>query len=225
MIRRTTLISALAVTLLSLAACVQGDVPRDQTPSPDTAPTLADRRPAPDTSPTPTPTAPLSLNVAGPSDGLVVSSAAVVVHGQTQPGATVSVGAQSVIAGGDGAFQLEVALQPGDNVLAIVATGAGGTRVTSRLTITFEAPVSEAFFLVIVEPQDQSIVSTRRISVAGQTTASAIVTVNGVGVQVSESGSFSTTVLLDAGPNLIDVVGSSPQGRVLSTVVAVIYRP
>ena len=87
MIRRTTLISALAVTLLSLAACVQGDVPRDQTPSPDTAPTLAARTPAPDTSPTPTHplTVPLSLNLHAPPVRLVLSTAGRRLCGATLP--------------------------------------------------------------------------------------------------------------------------------------------
>ena len=209
---RTTFISVLAVAALSLAACVQGGVARDETPTPDSQPT-------------PTGTVPLSLSIAGPSDGQVVAVAAVVVHGHTQPGATVTAGSQSVVAGDDGAFQLEIALQPGENNLEIVAVGAGGTRIANTLTVVFEAPVSEAFFLVISEPVDQSIVSTGRITVAGQTTASAVVTVNGVGVQVSDTGGFSTAVVLEPGPNLIDLVGSSAQGRVLSTVLAVIYRP
>ena len=217
---RTTFISVLAVTVLSLVACVQGDVPRDETPTPSPTPT-----PDAGSAPTPTGTVPLSLNIGGPSYGQVVTNAAVVVHGNTQPGATVTAGSQSVVAGNDGAFQLVVALDPGENAIELVAIGAGGTRIANTLTVTFEAPASELFFLVITEPVDQSIVSTARITVAGQTTESAVVTVNGVGVQVSDTGGFSTDVVLEPGPNLIDLVGSSAQGRVLSTVLAVIYRP
>ena len=60
---------------------------------------------------------------------------------------------------------------------------------------------------------------------AGRTAAGGIVSVNGVSTPVDGLGIFTTTVALEPGPNIIDVVATSPEGEVQSSVVAVIYRP
>ena len=125
----------------------------------------------------------------------------------------------------DGRFQAEVTLSPGDNLIEVVATNTAGTRISKRLTITFQAPSAEAFFLLITEPEDQSVVSTRTVRLSGRTAPAAVVSVNGIGVDPDEQGAFSTTVTLEQGPNIIDVVSTDPQGMVLSAVIAVIFRP
>ncbi|MCH8992825.1 MAG: hypothetical protein IIA44_13900 [Acidobacteria bacterium] len=63
------------------------------------------------------------------------------------------------------------------------------------------------------------------IRVSGRTGTEAVVTVNGVSVLVDEVGIFVADVTLQPGPNLIDVVATDADGRILSTVIAVIYRP
>ncbi len=229
--------------LLTITACAQ-QVSRDPTPTPTTippAPTATPTPPAmptPEPTPTPTPTAtppaptatptppqPLFLDVQGPDDGTTVRSAAVVVHGRTGPGATVTIGGVSAVADGDGRFQLEVPLEPGENRIEIVASDGAGRSVSAARTVTFEVQASGAFFLLVIDPEDQSIVSASRQPIAGRTAPDAIVSVNGVGVEVDVAGAFSTTVTLEQGPNIIEVVGTSPDGRVLSAVLAVIFRP
>ena len=230
---RLMLAGALGV-LLIVTACAQ-DVPRDPTPTPTTA-QPATATPAPPATPTatppppsptatPTPPQPLFLEVQGPDDGTTVRSSAVVVFGRTAPGATVTVGSVSTLADGDGRFQVEVRLEPGANRIVVVASDASGRSVSVTRTVTFEVQASGAFFLLVTEPEDQSIVAASRQPVSGRTAPDAIVSVNGVGVEVDEAGAFSTTVTLEQGPNLIEVVGTSPDGRVLSAVLAVIFRP
>ena len=231
--------------LLLATACAQ-QVPRDPTPTPTTAqpaaatptptatatPTPAPQAtptatPPPPPSPTATPTAPqpLSLEVQGPDDGAIVRNSAVVVFGRTAPGATVTVGTVSIVADRDGRFQLEVRLELGENRIEVVASDGAGRSLSTTRTVTFEVQAPTAFFLLVTEPADQSIVSASRQPLAGRTAAEAIVSVNGVGVEVDEAGAFTTTVTLEPGPNLIEVVGTSPDGRVLSAVLAVIFRP
>ena len=230
--------------LLVATACAQ-QVPRDPTPTPPTpqpatatptpapTPTATPAPPAtptampPPPSPTPTPTAPqpLFLEVQGPEDGATVRNSAVVVHGRTAPGATVTVGTVSIVADRDGRFQLEVQLELGANRIEVVASDAAGRSLSATRTVTFEAPASTAFFLLVTEPEDQTVVSASRQPITGRTAPDAIVSVNGVGVEVDEAGAFSTTVTLEPGPNLIEVVGTSPDGRVLGAVLAVIFRP
>ncbi len=230
--------------LLLVTACAQ-QVPRDPTPTPTTAqpaaatptptatatPTPAPQAPPTATPPPPSPTAtptapqPLSLEVQGPDDGAIVRNSAVVVFGRTAPGATVTVGSVSIVADRDGRFQLEVRLEPGENRIEVVASDGAGRSLSTTRIVTFEVQAPTAFFLLVTEPADQSIVSASRQPLAGRTAADAIVSVNGVGVEVDVAGAFTTTVTLEPGPNLIEVVGTSPDGRVLSAVLAVIFRP
>ncbi len=148
-----------------------------------------------------------------------------VVHGVTSRGGTVTVNGNAALVDRDGRFQAEVTLSPGINVTIVVAANAAGNQVSKSVTITFEAPSAEAFFLVITQPKDQSIVSSSTVSLSGRTAPGAVVSVNGVGVEVDELGVFSTVVKLEQGPNIIDVVATNPDGRILSSVIAVIFRP
>ena len=204
--------------------------PRAATATATTAPSATRtplRLPTATTVPTasPTPLPPLGLDVRGPADGSSVSSDAVVVHGSTSPGATVTINGAAVSVATDGEFRAEVALSPGDNTIEIVAANAFGDRESVVLTVVSLVPPPQPFILVVTEPRDQSIVSEGTIRLSGRTGTDAIVTVEGVGIAVDAVGVFSTTVTLDQGPNVIDVVATDADGRVLSTVIAVIYRP
>ena len=216
--------------LLAFAACTQ-EIERPSTPTP-TVPTATSTPTLTPTStptftptPTPTPVSRLFLEVQGPSDGTTVPSSAAVVHGVTSQGAGVSIGGQVAFVDKDGRFQLEVTLSPGENVIEVTATDATGTQLSESLIITFQATSPQPFLLLITDPEDQSVVSDSNIPLSGQTAPGAVVSVNGEGVEVGEQGGFSTTVALEQGPNIIDVVATNPDGRVLSAVIAVIFRP
>ena len=122
----------------------------------------------------------------------------------------------------NGDFRIEVALTPGVNVIEVVATGGDGMRVSQSLSITALAP--QPFQLVITEPKDQSIVRENPIRIFGRSSPDAVVSVDGVSVTVDAIGIFSAMVLLDDGPNVIDVVATNNDGRILSSVLAVILR-
>ena len=200
--------------------------PATPTPAPTsvtTPPPVA----TPSATPTPnqTPGSQLLLNVQGPEDGSTVRSDAVVVHGFASPGASVTIDGQAAVVGGDGRFQAEVTLSPGANLIEVVATDTMGSRETRSLTVTSRPPSPQPFFLIITEPEDQGVVRERLISLSGRTGPEAVVSVNRVFISVDEQGIFSTTITLDPGPNIIDVVATDSDGTVLSTVIAVIYRP
>lgn len=230
--------SGLALMLLVLAACVQ-EVEREGaktpastipavSPIPSPFPTPAPTRTAlPTTTPAPSPTPlpQLFLQVRAPVDGSHVRGDAVVVHGVATPGATVVINGQATAVDREGRFSAETSISPGANAIEVVATDSQGSRVSSRLTVTSLALPPQPFLLVITEPQDQSIVSGRNLRLSGRTGPEAIASVNGVSVNVDTLGFFSTIVTLEPGPNIIDVVATNNDGRVLSTVIAVIFRP
>ena len=165
------------------------------------------------------------LDVRAPRDGSTVRTDAVVVHGVTSVGAQVVVDGFAAFVGPDGRFQVEVTLIPGSNTLQVVATDSMGNRESRDLNVTSLALPPLPFLLLVTEPEDQSIVSEAVVRLSGRTGPGAITSVNGVSVSVDELGLFSTTVTLDPGPNIIDVVAIDLDGNVLSTVLALIYRP
>ena len=148
-----------------------------------------------------------------------------VVFGLVTPGASLTVAGQAVSVGRDGSFQVEVSLSPGANTIEATARGVTGQQISRTIRVSSLELPSQPFILVITQPENQSIVSEPTVPVRGRTAPDAVVTVNGVGVGVDQVGVFSTSVVLDGGPNVIEVVATSRLGEQLSAVIAVIYRP
>lgn len=191
------------------------------TDTPTTAPTVTTQ---PEPSPTPEQTISLMLDVRGPEDGATVQTDGVVVHGFASRGAQVNVNGAPADLDENDRFSTQVILTPGDNEISITATN-GSEQTSTTLNITSLVLPPQPFFLLVTQPQDQSIASSSQIPLGGRTAPGAVVSVNGVSVPVDPVGIYSTTLLLDEGPNIIDVLATSVDGEVLSTVIAVIYRP
>lgn len=172
-----------------------------------------------------TSTGELLLDVRGPADGSQLRTDAVVVHGRTSPGARVAINGSNALVDSDGSFRGEIALTPGPVRISVVASDSDGNTQQKDLTVTYVELPPQPFFLVVTEPEDQSIIPRISTSLSGQTSADAIVSINGVSVDVSEDGMFSTDVTLEEGPNIIDVLATNTDGEILSTIVAVIARP
>ncbi len=101
----------------------------------------------------------------------------------------------------------------------------GPTDVSTAAGDTPQALAPQPFFLLIIEPQHDTVVTDPSMRLSGRTGADAVVSVNGVSAEVDGLGAFTTIAQLEPGPNIIDVVATSPEGEVISSVVAVIYRP
>ena len=86
-------------------------------------------------------------------------------------------------------------------------------------------PTPKPLFLTVTTPEDESIVATSEVEVAGTTLPTAIVSVNGTMVDVEDDGGFSTTVTLEEGPNTIEVVASTIKGEEKGEVRMVMYIP
>ncbi len=146
----------------------------------------------------------------------------VAVYGQTDPGGSVEVSGINSEVDRQGGFRAQVPLDPGENTISVeAANDAGGTIRVSRTVISLALP----FLLLITEPENESVVSASTMPLAGRTGPNAIVSINGRSVPVNRFGYFSSTMFLEQGPNLIDVVATNDDGQTLSTVIAVIYRP
>ncbi|MBI2856618.1 MAG: hypothetical protein HYX93_07215 [Chloroflexi bacterium] len=85
--------------------------------------------------------------------------------------------------------------------------------------------ISGGLFLQITNLPRESVVRTPTVAISGITNPDAVVSVNGVLVDVDAEGRFTTTIVLQAAPNLIEVVASDFRGNQVSAVLSIIYIP
>ncbi len=229
----------LAVSLaISSSACVTA-LPRavtepaptaTATPLPTPIPTpVPTATPAPTSTPVPTPTPAVTieglLDVRGPEDDSAVRADSVVVHGYAHMDAAVQINDMSVPLDETGRFSRLVDLSPGFNTITVEAEIMDGETESATISVVSLLLPPQPFFLIITEPLDQTFAVHPTIPLVGRTTAGTVITVNGVAVPVDVSGVFSTTITLEPGPNIIEVLGTSTDGEELDALVAVIYRP
>jgi len=166
----------------------------------------------------------LELDVRGPEDGSTVQTDGVIVHGIASKGSQITVNGVSTSLNEDDRFSTLVDLEPGENQINIIAFN-GSEQTSKTINITSLVLPPQPFFLLVTQPEDQSITLASQIPLGGRTIPGAVVSVNGVSVQVDPVGIYSTMLSLNEGPNIIDVLATDSDGEVLSTIIAVIYRP
>lgn len=117
---RTRPLVALACLTAAVAGCGSGGEPRAQTPS-----------------------RPVELDVTSPDGMATVRTATVDVRGTVTPaGAVVTVLGQPATVSGGGTFSARVPLDPGDNVIDLIATARGRAPTFTAFRVTREVPVA-----------------------------------------------------------------------------------
>ena len=91
-------------------------------------------------------------------------------------------------------------------------------------------PLGEALFLDIITPQpepDEDIiyVTSATVVIAGWTRLDAAVTIGEEFLEVDENGRFETTVQLEEGPNVIEVIASVGTGEEEAAILVVSFEP
>ena len=72
---------------------------------------------------------------------------------------------------------------------------------------------------------NESVVRSVRVLLHGVTSPDAIVSVNGVILEVQPDGTFELTLPLDPGPNIVDIVASDLEGNSINSSLAIISIP
>ena len=244
--RRFTIAAALvSLTVLVAAGCAGGADPTPTPTTPATVPGAATPTPtapeAPTPTPstlvvsTPTPTGPgevqttptpglLALEVMSPQDGAGIEIGAVRVFGRTRADAVVGVNGTPVAPSADGTFQHDVLLDPGVNLIEVVATDISGA-VASQQIAVFAVTPTAALPLSLFYPPDGLEVDQPRIRVMGGSRQDAVVGVNGTPAEINRLGIFAAAVLLEPGANLIEVVAADISGNVSFQTVVVFRSP
>ena len=84
---------------------------------------------------------------------------------------------------------------------------------------------SGILWLQVLSPQDEAVVNTPQVDVTGSGPAGAVISINDEILIVGDDGQFKTTVSLDEGPNLIEIIASDNNGNETSLILAVTYEP
>ena len=182
--------------------------------------------------PTPTTKPEFFLTVTQPADESIISADKVEVIGITTPGAVVSINGELAEVDEGGNFTMMVVLEEGPNIIEIIASDLEGNQESRILVVIYvpspETPpqVSETgFSLTVTQPADESIINTDKVEVIGITTPGAVVSINGELADVNEEGNFTMMVVLEEGPNIIEVIASDLEGNEESHTLVIVYVP
>ena len=172
------------------------------------------------------------LIVTEPADESIINTDKIEVAGTTVPGAVVSVNGNLASVNDEGKFTAMVVLEEGPNLIEVIASDLEGNQESRILAVIYvpsvEAPpqVPETgFFLTVTEPVDESIINADKVEVIGITTPGAVVSINGELAEVDGEGNFTMMVVLEEGPNIIEVIASDLEGNEESCTLAIVYVP
>jgi hypothetical protein len=93
------------------------------------------------------------------------------------------------------------------------------------VAITNTPATSGTLRLQILSPQDEAVLNTPQVEVIGSAPAGAVVSIDDEILVVGVDQQFQTTVSLDEGPNLIEIIASDENGNEMSVLLTVTYEP
>ena len=100
------------------------------------------------------------------------------------------------------------------------------TTITQPTSTVVTAPdTSGALWLRVLSPPDEAVVNTPQVDIVGSAPAGAVLSVNDDILLVGDDQHFKTTISLDEGPNLIEIIASDNNGNETSIILAVTYEP
>lgn len=118
----------------------------------------------------------------------------------------------------------EIVSPPQATAIPPVIIQASPTAV-SQSTQTNEPVVAQPLSVHVTSPLDGDIVNTSQVDVIGSAPAGAIVSVNDDILIVGDGQQFKSTVTLDEGPNLIEIIASDDSGNETYLELIVTYEP
>ena len=163
------------------------------------------------------------VEITDPPGDAVSQTAEYVVRGKTNPEGRITVRVSpgldpitDVRLSSDGTFTATVPLKPGPNHVEVRVLDPAGKVAEARLTIQFNAPVSNdapAPQLIVEQPANGGTYTNAPVTVSGRVDRSvASLTVNGSAATIGSDLRFSLTVNFAAGPQTVRVVAKTATG-------------
>lgn len=157
------------------------------------------------------------LVIDSPSGG-ITNSPVVMVSGQTEIGASISINGTPVSVDPSGAFSRQVTLPDGTHTFVIVAMDAAGNFAAKSAWITVD---TKAPALLVTSPVDGTLTRDPIVDVYGQTEPGASVIVNGLTTPPNSGGIFTAMLALREGLNTIRVTSTDPAGNTANVTLSV----
>jgi hypothetical protein len=163
----------------------------------------------------------LTLEITSPQDKAEVTESSIIVSGViSDPDVTVTVNENEVTISEDGTFSTPVELHYGENTITVNAAPENWQPVTRTVNIT------RVLTLQVVSPQDNTEVTESPITIKGIVSdPSAVITVDGLEVELADNGTFSTQLELEHGENMIVVSAIVGEQTPVTKTIAVRYIP
>ena len=163
----------------------------------------------------------LTLEITSPQNNAEVTESSIIVSGVVSDAAVVvTVNENQIEISEDGTFSAPVELHYGENTITVNATAEDWEPVTRTVTIT------RILTLQVVSPQDNAEVTESSIIIKGIVSdPSAVVTVDGLEIELADNGTFSTSLDLDHGENIIVVSATVNGQEPVTKTLAVRYTP
>jgi hypothetical protein len=87
------------------------------------------------------------------------------------------------------------------------------------------ANTSAGLWLQVLAPLDEAVVNALQVDVIGAAPVGTVISVNDEILIVGADQQFRTTVLLEEGPNLIEILASDENGNEASALLTITYEP
>ena len=116
-----------------------------------------------------------------------------------------------------------VALSSNESLPA--ATSQPVTPTVMVMPTVADVPAASELWLQILSPPDEAVLNTPQVDVTGSAPAGAVISVAEQILIVDSDQQFTTTVPLEEGPNLIEIVASDENGNEMSVLLTVTYEP
>ncbi|MHB9093376.1 MAG: FlgD immunoglobulin-like domain containing protein, partial [Eubacteriales bacterium] len=151
-----------------------------------------------------------SLDLKDFSDNLVTNKSILPVAGSAENGSKVVVNGAKAAVDSEGKFNQVVSLNPGKNIITVVATDTAGNQFTLTRTVLYDnvPPV-----LVLTAPSENIETGSGFTIVTGYTEPGCKVTINDITVPADTEGNFSKAVDLSVDSNGITVTATDTAGN------------
>ena len=166
----------------------------------------------------------LGLTLLSPQDGAGVEIGVVGVLGKARPDAVVAVNGIPVDVGIDGAFRYDVILDDGANLVEVVASSLDGGFESAEVAVFLVSPAAGLPFSLLYPPDGLEVFEPK-VEVIGATRPDTIVGINGIPLATNPLGIFFTTIPLEEGPNLIEVIATDINSNVRFQTIVIFYSP
>ncbi|MFA5832146.1 MAG: RHS repeat-associated core domain-containing protein [Bacteroidota bacterium] len=157
-----------------------------------------------------------------PASDTLTKQSSITINGTVADSAviTVTFNGDTVIVGSDGSYSGNVQLNEGKNIITIIATDAAENSTTVTRTVTMDSTPPS---MTVSDPTEGIITIQNSVAVSGTVNDSTTVTVvmNGDTVEVN-SGTFTHSVTLNEGHNIITIVATDGAGNLTTLTRTVI---